>query len=348
MPEAGAKGLLTPSPSASGASPLHVEAGAAVAGSRLAHFPITFFATVMGLAGLSLAWLRAAPILETPEAVGEVVFWLAVATYVGVFAMYAAKAAGHADAVREEARHPVRLAFLPTGSIALLLLAAAGQELAPAFAEVLWWAGAVSQLLLTLFVLSSWISRPVFALGQVTPAWFIPVVGLVAAPLAGVRFAPLGISWFFFATGALFWLALLPLVLGRLFIHDQPVPAKLMPTLAVLVAPPAVIMLAYVRLVPDAFSTAVPQALFDVAVLFALLLLTQAGTLRRLPFFLSWWAYSFPLAALSVATTVMAGEYGGLLVGAAWTLLAAVTLLVVLLSARTVIDIVRGRICIPE
>ncbi|MFA6300175.1 MAG: hypothetical protein WC642_13475, partial [Nocardioides sp.] len=46
------------------------------AGPRLAHFPVTFFATVMGLAGLSLAWGRAAPVLGVPDWVGEALFWL--------------------------------------------------------------------------------------------------------------------------------------------------------------------------------------------------------------------------------------------------------------------------------
>jgi tellurite resistance protein len=327
--------------------PLYVEADEA-SGPRLAHFPVTFFATVMGLAGLSLAWQRAGSVLDAPVVIGETLFWVALAVGAAVFTAYAAKVVLHSYAVREEARHPVRLAFLPTIGIALVLLAAAGQEIAAGLAETLWWAGAGSQLLLTLFVLSSWVGRPVFALGQVTPAWFIPVVGLVAVPLAGVRFAPDEVSWFFFATGVLFWIALLPLVLGRLFVHDQPLPGKLMPTLAVLVAPPAVVMLAYLRLVPDGFSTAVPQALFDIALFFALLLATQVPTLVRLPFFLSWWAYSFPLAALSVATIVMAGQYDGALTGAAWTLLTVVTLLIALLAARTTLEIVRGRICVPE
>ena len=45
-------------------------------GPRLAHFPITFFAVVMGLAGTSLAWTRAAAVLDVPTAVGTTVFWV--------------------------------------------------------------------------------------------------------------------------------------------------------------------------------------------------------------------------------------------------------------------------------
>lgn len=328
---------------------MYVEPAPADAGPRLAHFPVTFFATVMGLAGLSLAWARAAVVFDVPAVIGEVLFWISLAVYVAVLLAYVAKLIRHPHAVREELAHPVRLSFVPTVTIALLLLAAAGQQTATSLAEVLWWVGAGGQLLLTLYVLSAWMNRPTFALDHVTPAWFIPVVGMVVVPLAGVRFADIEVSWFFFAVGVTFWIPLLALVLSRLFVHDKPVPQRLLPTLAVLIAPPAVASVAYLRLVPEGGDTAVPRILYYVALFFALLFLAQVNRLRRLPFFLSWWAYSFPLAALSVATSVMADEVGGwFFTVASWTFLIAVSALVGLLVTRTATAMIRGQICVPE
>lgn len=318
-------------------------------GPRLAHFPVTFFAVVMGLAGASLAWSRSAAVLGVPEAVGQTLFWVALLVYTAVLVTYVGKAVWYPDAVRAEFAHPVRLSFVPTITISLLLLAAAARGPAPALSAVLWWVGAVGQLVLTLYVLSAWINRPELGLQHVTPAWFIPVVGMVAVPLAGVEHASAEISWFFFSAGVVFWLALLPMVLTRLFVHDQPVPPRLVPTLAVLIAPPAVAMIAYLRLVPDGFTGSVPRVLYYVALFFGLLFVAQADRLRRLPFFLSWWAYSFPLAALSAATTVMAGAVGGtFFTAAAWVLLVAVSALVLLLAARTATEMLRRRICVPE
>lgn len=48
------------------------------------------------------------------------------------------------------------------------------------------------------------------------PAWFIPVVGNIIVPLAGVRFAPAEVSWFFFSIGLVFWIVLLAIVMYRL------------------------------------------------------------------------------------------------------------------------------------
>lgn len=48
-----------------------------------------------------------------------------------------------------------------------------------------------------------------------------------------------------------------------------------------------------------------PVAFFSSAVFIALLLALQLPRFARLRFFLSWWAYSFPLAALTIATLFM-------------------------------------------
>ncbi len=331
-----------------GSSTLYVEPEDTTRGARLSHFPVTFFATVMGLAGLALAWLRSASVLGTPPGVGRVLFWVALAVYGLVLGAYLVKLVRHRAAVRKELNHPARLAFVPTSTIALLLLATAGQDIAPGIASVLWWIGTVGQLTLTLYVLSAWIGRPTFGMHHVTPAWFIPVVGMIVVPLAGVTFGPIELSWFFFSVGLIFWAALLPMVLSRLFIHDQPVPGQLLPTLAILIAPPAVALLSYLRLTGGGLDTAA-RILFYTAAFFALMFVTQFGRLYRLPFFLSWWAYAFPFAGLSVATTVMAREIGGgFLTVAAWVLLVVVSALVAVLAVRTVIAIARGRICIPE
>jgi tellurite resistance protein len=330
------------------AATVYVEPDSAT-GPRLAHFPVTFFATVMGLAGLSLAWGRAAVVLDVPDWIGQALFWLSLGVYAAVLLAYVAKLVRHPQAVREELAHPVRLAFVPTSTIGMLLLATAGQHTAPSLAEGLWWVGASGQLVLTLYVLSAWINRPTFAMDHVTPAWFIPVVGLVVVPLAGVSFADQEISWFFFAVGVTFWIPLLAVVLSRLFVHDRPVPPRLLPTLAVLIAPPAVASVAYLRLEPGAGESPVPRVLYYAALFFGLLFVAQVNRLRKLPFFLSWWAYSFPLAALSVATTVIGDVVGGwFFTAASWTLLVAVTALVALLVLRTAAGMARGEICVPE
>lgn len=315
---------------------------------RLPHFPVTFFAVVMGLAGTSLGWTRASQILGAPAFIGQALLWFALITFLAITGTYAFKAIRHTDAVRGELAHPVRLAFVPTASISLLLLATASLESAPTLSMILWWVGMVGQFGLTLYVLSAWLTRPTFAAGHVTPAWFIPPVGMIVVPLAGVSHAPAELSWFAFSVGIVFWVGLLPLVLSRLFLHEQPLPAQLLPTLAILIAPPAVGFLALQRL-NDGVLTDVGRVLFYSAIAFFILFVAQLPLLRRLPFFLSWWAYGFPLAALSVAATVMSQYFDSAVSDiAAWGILGGLSVLVALLLVRTVAAMVGGRICVPE
>jgi tellurite resistance protein len=86
-----------------------------------------------------------------------------------------------------------------------------------------------------------------------------------------------------------------------------------------------------------------------VALFFAMLVATQVIRLHRIPFLLSWWAYSFPAAALAAATSVAAQELGGVVfTGLAWLVLVLTSVLVGVLAARTLVEMARNQICVPE
>jgi len=313
--------------------------------NRLEHFPISFFATVMGTAGLAIAWQKAHAVLGAPQFIGQVLAWWALALFALIVLVYAAKWAGHPAAVRAELAHPVRLNFFPASSISLLLLSAAFLAGQPGMAGALWLAGAALHLAFTLYVMNSWIHHTRYQVTHANPAWFIPVVGNVIVPIAGVSFAPAEVSWFFFSIGIVFWVALFTIVLYRLFFHE-PLPARLTPTLFILIAPPAVGFIAYLKLAGelDAFA----RILYYTALFLTLLLASNAARFFRLPFFVSSWAYSFPLAAITIATLAMVEHVGGLFASLSLVLLGVLSIVLALLTARTFLAIGRGEICQPE
>jgi tellurite resistance protein len=314
--------------------------------SRLRHFPVAFFAMVMGLAGLTIAWKRAEVVFRPWFAVS---CWLEIAAALAFLAVgitYALKIGSHPEEVAKELRHPVTINFFPTISIGLLLLAIMLAERYFLAARVLWIAGAAMHLGFTLYVMNAWIHRSGIEIGHVNPAWFIPVVGNVLVPIAGVRFANPEISWFFFSIGIVFWLVLLTIIMYRLFFH-APLPERLQPTLFILAAPPAVAFLAYVALTGavDAFA----RVLYYTSIALTLLLATNALRFLRARFFLSAWAYSFPLAAVTIATLGMAHRVGG--TGFEWlgaALLALTSTVVAALLGRTLLAVSRREICIEE
>lgn len=313
---------------------------------RLSEFPIAFFAIIMGMAGLTLACHA----MEQATGTGAVLSGLLVTVTIGLFlaiaGLYTMKWLNHRDAVIAEWHHPVRIAFFPAISISLLLIATALVTLLPSLARALWIVGMLLQGVLTLAVIASWISHRAFQQAHLTPAWFIPAVGNVIVPVAGAGLGYPEISWLFFSAGLVFWLILLTLVFNRLIFHD-PIPARLAPTLVILIAPPAVAFLAWYRLTGDIDAFA--RILLNAAYVFFALVVTQIGTLRRLPFALSWWALSFPIAALAIASLVFAGAVGSAVHrGIGLALVAVLAVIVAGLAWRTIRAIQAKQICQPE
>ncbi|MBT9256959.1 SLAC1 anion channel family protein [Phycicoccus sp. MAQZ13P-2] len=317
-------------------------------GRSLAHLPVTLFSSVMGLGGVSLAWRRAAHVYELPAWPAQGFLALAALTFVVVGTAYVVKWVRFPAAARAELRHPVRMTFAPTVTIALLVLATAGQSFAPGVASVLWWAGAGGHLVATVAVVSAWFGRADIVHGSVTPAWFIPVVGNVITPLAARELGSVELARFAFGVGVVFWVALLPLVLQRVLLHDAAFPEKLLPTIAIFVAPPSVAMLSWGALT-GSVDDPVGVLLFSASMSFVAILLAQAGRLRRIPFAVPYWAYTFPLAAASAAAVAMAGARPQVVYDVvAVLLLGATSVLVLVVTGLTVRAAALGRICLPE
>ncbi len=312
---------------------------------RLRYLPVTLFSSVMGLCGLTLAWSRAERLFDAGFCLSDVLLGLTTVWFAVLTALYAAKIARHPGEVLAELAHPVKLAFVPAFSISLILLSSAYLPVAPRLSFWIWGAGTLIHLGLTIYVVSSWIHHSHYDIGHLNPAWFIPVVGNIMVPIAGVHHASPDISWFFFALGLFFWPVLTAILLYRLIFHAA-LPATLRPTLFIFMAPPALGFISWLALGNgvDAFA----RILYSVAAAFALLLLGQARRFRGIPFALSWWAYSFPMAALTIATLLMAQNSGSAAYAALGAVLLALTsTLILLLVGLTARAAWRGQICTP-
>ncbi len=313
---------------------------------RLQHFPVAWFAMIMGLTGLSLAWHKAEGILNLSIAPSPWLLLLATGLFGLLAALYAAKVIKYRVAASKEWSHPIKMNFVPAVSISLILLSIAWLPVSAPYSKLLWIAGVALHLMLTLYVITQWMHHSKFEIVHLNPAWFIPVVGNILVPIAGVAHAPLEVSWFFFSIGIVFWPVLLTIILYRVIFHAS-LPERLMPTLFILIAPPAVGFLSYLKLTGevDAFA----QVLYHSALFFTLLLFTQLRHFTSLKFFLSWWAYSFPLAAIAMASLVMFERNGGIFfLRLSGILLGIATVVIAGLLVRTALAVKRREICVDE
>jgi len=314
--------------------------------NRLEHMPISFFAMVMGLAGLTLAWEKASEIYHFSSLIFSTLLVQSILVFILLAGMYIYKGINFRAAILKEWANPVKMNFIPAISISLLLFAVAFMSISVPVSLALWATGTILHMVISMMVMNSWLHHEKFEIHHMNPAWFIPAVGNVIVPLAGIPLGYPELSWFFFSIGMMFWLILMVIVFNRIIFHT-PLPEKLLPTLFILIAPPAVGFMAYVKLTGslDAFA----QVLFNFALFLTILLLSQLPRFARLPFFMSWWAYSFPLAAMSIASMVMgqiSGKpfYGYIGLG----LLFALSALVVLLFIKTLKAAQKGKICVED
>ncbi|MEJ2470945.1 MAG: SLAC1 anion channel family protein [Desulfuromonadales bacterium] len=315
--------------------------------SRLYNFPITFFAIVLGMAGFTLAVQKASGLLPRLHPVSSGLLWLTVGLFVLISVTYIVKAVTCPSAVKEELSHPVKINFFPLVAKVLLVLSIILLERNMPLSFYAWAIGTALQFAASIFVISEWIQHERFKIEHMTPGWFIPIVGSIIVPIAGVRHGFIELSWFFFSVGLMFWLILLVIVLYRMFFH-APIVERLMPTLFILFAPPAIGFIAYTKLTGgnlDGFG----RILYYFALFMFFLVLYQLPHLLKIDFYLSWWAYSFPLAAKTLSSFLMLSLVKSAFFSAiAWFELVLLSLIIVLLIIRTLRAVSRGAICVAD
>ena len=94
---------------------------------------------------------------------------------------------------------------------------------------------------------NAWMHRKQIRIDYLNPAWFIPAVGNVLVPVAGVDHGFIKALRIFFSVGPLLWMVLLTVVFNRPLFHD-PIPSKWMPTWFILIALCAVGFIACLKL----------------------------------------------------------------------------------------------------
>lgn len=313
--------------------------------SKLQFFPITSFAIVMGLTGLTIVFGKFYHLQLLPRFLYDVMLFSVLTLFVSFLVVYGLKLINHPEEVKADFKHRIRINFFSTISISLLLLSIAYYTYYPLLAIPLWWLGVLLHSYFMLKTISFWIQHN-FEIQHFNPAWFIPVVGNILIPVTGVDVAPVLLSYFFFVVGFFFWIILFTLFLYRAIFHAQ-LPEKFIPTFFILLAPPAVGFIAYMRIAMswDTFSV----FLLFMAYFFIALLISLYKSFTKLTFYMSWWAFTFPLAAVTIMSAVayQVTNYK-LFIIFSWIMLGITLLAIGLVFRQTIIHIRKQEICIKE
>ena len=320
-----------------------------------------WFAAVMGTGVLALTTRSLGqhwPLLALPA---ELLHWFNSGLFLLLALPWLTRWLVFRPAALQTMMHPVQANFYPTFSIALLVLAAQWLVFTPyvGVALTLWWLGVGLHFVFSFAVLFLMFRGEHVAVDHVTPANFIPAVGLVVMPLAGgpllqhmdgaVREWALTLNAIGLGAGSMMYLGLLGLTLHRKFLH-KPAQGILTPTVWIHLAPIGVIPLSLMNLLePLPFPAAREVATVLMLLLWgfgvwwvvmASLLTLAARTAGQLPFALSWWGFTFPLGAFvaeSLRLSQLLGWGSTFAIGVgAWILLCGLWLITAAKTARRV------------
>ncbi|MBN1463259.1 MAG: SLAC1 anion channel family protein [Paludibacteraceae bacterium] len=267
---------------------------------KIKHFPITMYAMVMGLSGFAIVLSKFYHLQWTPKFLFDAFLWITFGLFVVITFFYGLKTMYYPQQTKADYNHPIRVNFFSAISISMLLLSIAFMAYWPFLSMTLWWMGVISHSFFMFHTIAFWIQKN-FEIQFMNPAWFIPVVGNILVPVAGVEYMPISFSYFYFAAGFFFWIVLFTVFLNRAVFHHQ-LPQKFIPTLFILIAPPAVGFIAYMRITQswDGFAL----FMLMLGYFFVVLLFFLRKSFYRIKFFMSWWAFTFPITAITIASAV--------------------------------------------
>ncbi|PZF59559.1 transporter [Curtobacterium sp. MCSS17_008] len=262
--------------------------------------PLNTLAVPFGLAGFAEAWTVAAPVLRLPQAVPQALWAVAALAWLWLVGAHVVRGVRVRERLVDQLRHPAQGPLAALVPASAMLLGVDLARYAPLAGEVVVLAAVAVAAGFAGWLLSTWFEGRL-ALESVHGGYLLPTVA--AALVAAVSTHEVGagwLSWACFGVGVFFWGVMTGLLLIRLAFRPA-LPGPLVPTMTILVAPPAVATVALFALTDDAVTLPV-QA---VAGLGGLMVFVQVALLPRyvrLRFSLGFWSFVFPAAAAATAT----------------------------------------------
>ena len=258
--------------------------------------PLSYFSITIGLFALGLSWRYGAATGLMPAWPGEGLLAAAFAVWLVLVAAYVCKILAYRDEFLGDLTDLVQCCFLSAIPITTILAGIAGLPYAAGAARVLVYAGIAGQLAFAMYRAAG-LWRGLHNLAATTPVIYLPTVAtnFVSATALGV----LGLHDYavlFFGAGMLSWFSLEAAILGRLRTEVAVAP-QVRGIVGIQLAPAFVGCGAYFVVNGGAIDL-FALALMGYGCLQFLLLLRLLGWFAEGGFSMSWWGFSFGLAAM--------------------------------------------------
>lgn len=200
-------------------------------------------------------------------------------------------------------KNPIVASVSPTFTMAMMVLCTylTGIPALSVFAKGLWLLSVGVQYLLILYFTYVFVIRPSVKMEHIYPSWFIVYVGIGVIAVTSPSFS-VAIGQLNFWIALVFYLLLLPIILYRVFIHQQ-MPEATLPLTTIVTAPGSLCLTGYLKAFAEPNMMLVVSLLILSQALY-FITLVKVLPLHKIDFYPSYAAFTFPLviSAIAIAT----------------------------------------------
>ena len=260
--------------------------------------PLNTFAIPFALAGLASVWEEGLHVLTVSTATAQVM-WVAVAiSLVGLLIAHTIRGHASGDSLLSQLKNPAQGPLAALVPIVGMLLGDHVATVWPVLGHIISFTSMAVTFGFAAWLLSFWMRghlEPAFVHG----GYLLPTVAaaLIAAIVAA-RAGLMDLAFGAFAGGLFFWVIFFILVSVRLAVGPA-LPAALVPTQAILAAPPAIGGIAWLAITGEKPGL-VFAGFLTITVLMAAVQLLWLPRYVALPYTLGMWSFTFPVAAVAL------------------------------------------------
>lgn len=277
-----------------------------------------------------------------PSTAFTLLWSLALFTLLTLSFLYLLKCLLHFDKVKEEFFNQIGVNYMFAPWISWLLLLQSSPIVPPAALhyKILWLLFVVPVVILDVKIYGQWFTKGKMFLSMVAnPTSQMSVIGNLVAALAAAQMGWKESAICFFSLGIAHYLVLFVTLYQRLPGNNK-IPAMLRPVFFLFFAAPSMASLAW-QSVCGYFDTA-SKMLFFLSLFLFLSLVSRPLLFKKSmkKFSVAWWAYSFPLTALAIASAQYAHEVKGIMAHVIMLFLSLISVLVcIMLMIVTALNI---------
>ena len=294
-------------------------------------FAPSWFASVMGTGALALVSFAYSQRLPELKTLAIALTYLNTLIFLVLLIPWLLRWVKYTENALEDLKHPVVCHFYGTIAVAMLVLSADYLLILKktAIAKAFWIPGVVLTVFFALLIPYLMFVEKEIDLKAVTPAWFIPPVGLIVIPMGGAGLIPsfsgtarevvYALNYFAWGAGFFLYLGLFAIVFFR-FIRHEPIPCGMAPAVWINLGPiGAGTSTLYALVKASEFITVKEPFLAFGLILWgfgvwwlAMAVIMTLYYIRKLtlPYSLAWWAFIFPLGAYVSATHNVGMAFG--------------------------------------